>query len=95
MIKFTSIRDLCAKAQIDDKIVFSREVAGKTVLVERFKYEEISSHTCRRTFCTLKFLKGMPSHAIMKFSGHKTERNFVKYLKLDAELTARTYGEYF
>ena len=90
-----SIRDLCAKAQIDDKIVFSREVAGKTVLVKRFKYEEISSHTCRRTFCTLKFLKGMPSHAIMKFSGHKTERNFVKYLKLDAELTARTYGEYF
>jgi hypothetical protein len=37
----------------------------------------------------------MPAQAIMKFSAHKTERNFLKYLKLDAELTAKKYVEYF
>jgi hypothetical protein len=37
----------------------------------------------------------MPAQAIMKFSAYKTERNFLKYLKLDAELTAKKYGEYF
>jgi hypothetical protein len=37
----------------------------------------------------------MPAQAIMKFSGHKSERSFLKYLKLDAELTIRKYGAYF
>jgi hypothetical protein len=37
----------------------------------------------------------MPAKAIMKFSGHKSDRSFLKYLKLDAELTARKYEAYF
>ena len=90
-----TIRELCELANMNDEIKFYREVAGETVMITKKKFEEVSSHTCRRTFCTLKFLKGMPAHVIMKFSGHKSERSFVKYLKLDAELTARTYGEYF
>ena len=89
------IREVCRKSKIDEKIAYHRSVAGKIVVENRFRYQEVSSHTCRRTFCTLKFLKGMPAQAIMKFSGHKTERNFLKYLKLDAELTAKKYGEYF
>jgi integrase len=96
LTKFNKIiRELCALANMNDEIKFYREVAGETVMITKKKYEEVSSHTCRRTFCTLKFLKGMPAHVIMKFSGHKSERSFVKYLKLDAELTAKKYGEYF
>jgi integrase len=90
-----TIRELCELANMNDEIKFYREVAGETVMITKKKFEEVSSHTCRRTFCTLKFLKGMPAHVIMKFSGHKSERSFVKYLKLDAELTAKKYGEYF
>jgi integrase len=90
-----TIRDICQKANLNDEIKFYREVAGVSKIIIKKKYEEVSSHTCRRTFCTLKFLKGMPAQAIMKFSAHKTERNFLKYLKLDAELTAKKYGEYF
>ena len=67
----------------------------RTIKVTKYKFEEVSSHTCRRTFCTLKFLKGMPPQAIMKFTGHTSERNFLKYLKLDAELTAQKYKGYF
>jgi hypothetical protein len=37
----------------------------------------------------------MPSHVIMKFSGHTTEKNFLKYLKLDAEVNAGKYSSYF
>jgi integrase len=90
-----TIRELCQLAGMEDEITFYREVAGESIMVIKRKYEEVTSHTCRRTFCTLKFLKGMPAQAIMKFSGHKSERSFLKYLKLDAELTARKYGEYF
>jgi hypothetical protein len=37
----------------------------------------------------------MPAQAIMKFTGHTSERNFLKYLKLDAELTAKKYNDFF
>ncbi len=89
------LREVCQKAGLDDDIVFYRKVAGRQIKEVRKRYSQISSHTCRRTFCTLKFLKGMPAQAIMKFSGHKTERNFLKYLKLDAEMTAVKFKEYF
>ena len=55
----------------------------------------MASHSGRRTFITLKFLAGMPAQAIMVFSGHSTERSFLKYLKLDAELVANQYADYF
>ena len=89
------IREICKKAGIVEKITISRIVAGKETREIKNKWELISSHSCRRTFCTLKFLAGMPVHAIMKFSGHKTERNFVRYLRLDAQLNAEHYKSFF
>lgn len=91
----STIREVCRKAGLTTDIVRYKHKGGVEVKEVKFKYEEISSHTCRRTFCTLKFLKGMPAQAIMKFSGHRSERNFLKYLKLDAELTANKFEEYF
>lgn len=90
-----TIRNICKEAKITSEIKKERNIAGKNITEFKKKYEEVSSHTCRRTFCTLKFLKGMPAQAIMKFSGHTTERNFLRYLKLDAELTAKKYADYF
>lgn len=96
LTKFNKIiREICDAAHLHDEIKFYREIAGKTITVTKKKFEEVTSHTCRRTFCTLKFLKGMPAQAIMKFSGHQSERSFLKYLKLDAELTAKKYADYF
>ena len=89
------IREICESLNMKDEIKFYREIAGKTIKVTKYKFEEVTSHTCRRTFCTLKFLKGMPAQAIMKFTGHTSERNFLKYLKLDAELTAQKYKNFF
>jgi hypothetical protein len=37
----------------------------------------------------------MPTIAIMKFSGHTSERSFLKYLKMDAELVASKFKDYF
>ncbi len=86
----------CAKlAQLNEIHSIEKQTGGNTCKYELQKWELISSHTCRRTFCTLKFLNGMPSHVIMKFSGHSTEKNFLKYLKLDAELNADKYRSYF
>lgn len=52
------------------------------------KYEAIASHTCRRSFCTNQFLKGMPALLIRKISGHATEKAFLQYIKIDEEKAA-------
>ncbi len=52
------------------------------------KHELISSHTCRRSFCTNQFLKGVPTLLIMRISGHRTEKAFLRYIKIDEEMAA-------
>jgi integrase len=50
-------------------------------------FECISSHTARRSFATNLYLDGYPVIEIMKITGHKTEKAFMKYIrvtKLDA-----------
>ncbi len=52
------------------------------------KYDLIKTHTARRTGCTLMYLAGVPTIDIMKISGHKTEREFLNYIKVGKEETA-------
>ena len=89
------IRAICKEAKITSPQLLVKQSKKEYYEITKAKWEMVSSHTCRRTFCTLKFLKGMPAMAIMKFSGHKSERSFMKYLKLEAEVTAKKYREYF
>ncbi len=49
------------------------------------KYKLIHSHTARRSFCTNMYKKKMPVFDIMLFSGHKTEREFYKYIRIAGE----------
>ena len=52
------------------------------------KYKLIKTHTARRTGCTLMYLAGIPTIDIMKVSGHKTEKEFLKYIKVGKKETA-------
>ncbi|MDU8885211.1 tyrosine-type recombinase/integrase [Yeosuana sp. MJ-SS3] len=47
------------------------------------KFELISNHTGRRSFCTNAYKSGVPTIDIMAISGHRTERVFYKYIKVD------------
>ena len=49
------------------------------------KWEMIESHTARRSFCTNMCLKGMSTQDIMHFSGHKTEKEFLKYIRITSD----------
>jgi site-specific recombinase XerD len=53
------------------------------------KYELISSHTARRSFCTNAYNDGVPVNIIRKISGHKTETAFLKYIKADEGESAK------
>lgn len=47
------------------------------------KFELLSSHVCRRSFCTNEYLEGTDVQLIMKISGHRTYKAFMTYLKID------------
>ena len=52
------------------------------------KYELVSSHICRRTFATYHYGK-LDTLTIMKITGHKTEKQFLEYVKI----TPRQHAE--
>jgi integrase len=49
----------------------------------KHKYELISTHTARRSFCTNMYNDKVPTLDICSITGHKTETEFLKYLKVD------------
>ena len=58
---------------------------GKTITKMIPKYDLIKSPTARRSFCTNKYKAGMSVYDIMLFSGHTTEKEFYKYIRIKDE----------
>ncbi|MFV8327633.1 phage integrase SAM-like domain-containing protein [Flavobacterium sp. ZS1P14] len=58
---------------------------GREIIEYIPKHKLIHSHTARRSFCTNKYKIKMPVFDIMHFSGHKTEREFYKYIRITGE----------
>jgi len=57
------------------------------------KWQMLCTHTARRSFATNEFLAGTPSLKIMAITGHKTERAFLKYIKLNSADHAKLLKE--
>lgn len=55
---------------------------GMRVTTNYEKWELLTCHTARRTFATLEFLAKTPTLTIMAITGHKTEKSFLKYIKV-------------
>lgn len=51
-------------------------------------WEKVTSHTARRSFATNAVLAGIDMHLIMKITGHKTESEFRKYVRIDDLMAA-------
>jgi len=79
-----NIKVLGRKAGIDEVVEIEKKKGIKKVVSQHKKYDLISSHTCRRSFCTNAYLEGIDVQLIMKISGHKTEKAFKRYLKLSS-----------
>ncbi len=54
----------------------------------------ISSHTARRSFATNMYLRGMPIYLIMKITGHRTEKAFLTYIRMDKNHAAAQMKQY-
>ncbi len=78
------IKDLGELANINTPVELQHKRGSIKESKTYKKYELISSHTCRRSFCTNAYLDGIDVQLIMKISGHKTEKAFRRYLKLSS-----------
>jgi len=83
-VKFNEIIKVLGKmAGICQAVKFSYKKGNKLIEEKKPKYAWITSHTARRSFCTNEFLKGTPVLLIMKISGHKREKDFYRYIRID------------
>ncbi|NLR80126.1 hypothetical protein [Chitinophaga eiseniae] len=80
-----NIKQIGRFSEIKEMIRFSYKKGNNDVEVIKPKYCWITSHTCRRSFCTNEFLAGTPVELIMKISGHKSLRDFYKYIRITPE----------
>ena len=87
------IKDIAAIAGIDEPITFSHKKGNKDIVQTRPKAQWITSHTCRRSFCTNEYLAGTDVSLIMKISGHKAHKEFFKYIRVSQEEAARQIEE--
>ena len=83
-----SLKEIGKLAGLVELIKFSYKKGNRYIFVTKPKYGWITSHTCRRSFCTNEFLAGTPVELIMKISGHKSLKDFYRYIKISPEEAA-------
>jgi site-specific recombinase XerD len=77
------LKELCKMAGINQKVKTTATIGGHQQTEFFEKWEQVTTHTARRSFATNLFRDGVSPNIIMKATGHSTEKNFKKYLKLD------------
>ena len=77
------LKELCMMAGINQKVKTTSTIEGGQQIEFFEKWEQVTTHTARRSFATNMFRDGVAPTIIMKATGHGTEKNFRKYLKLD------------
>ncbi|MBA7545998.1 hypothetical protein ES705_38380 [subsurface metagenome] len=69
--------------------------AGKTINKKIKKCELLTTHTARRSFATNMYKAGIPTITIMAITGHKTEKAFLRYIKVTPDEHAKILMRYF
>ena len=77
------LKEVCKIAGFNRKHSWATQI-GKTIVNHSdFRYNLCTSHTGRRSFCTLALAAGINAETIMKVSGHKKYEQFRNYVKVD------------
>lgn len=84
-----ALHEIARLAGFNDIIETTGTKAGAINHTTLFKSDMIKSHTARRTAATNMYLLGVPTITIMSITGHKTEKQFMKYIKV----TGRQHAE--
>lgn len=88
-----TIKVVCMRAGIATPIEVRRSKGEKYEHETVPKWKLVSSHTCRRTMCTLLDQEGVPMREIMTISGHKSLASLQRYLRKSERDTEEIFGK--
>jgi integrase len=88
-----AIKRCCKKIGMTDKLHISKSKGAERVSEKKERCELVSSHTARRTGATMLYLAGVPAKRIMLCTGHSTEANFMRYVRITKEENARMLAD--
>jgi integrase len=79
------------------RIPFAKQITRhrRIVIEETMKWEMLTTHTARRSFCTNMYLLGVPVLSIMSSSGHKSVKSFMRYIKASGEEHAQIMKKFW
>ncbi|HEY5823748.1 MAG TPA: site-specific integrase, partial [Cyclobacteriaceae bacterium] len=75
------LKEIAKKAGFTELIEVTTQPGGKVKKEYIEMYKKISSHCARRTFATQSIARGMAITDIMRMTGHKDTKTFLKYVK--------------
>lgn len=87
------IKKVCCRAGINERMQVRISKGSGYEHRTLFKYQLVSSHTCRRTLCTRLAQEKVPLNQIMIISGHKSLTSLQKYLRQTEQDQSDTLGK--
>lgn len=87
------MKEVCKLAGIDYSVEITATIGGRRISAYKPKNELVKTHTARRTGATLLYMAGVAPIDIMKITGHTTEANLLKYIRITKEQTANRLAE--
>jgi integrase len=87
------LKEICAPLPSLQKVFEKKITRENEVVVEKYsKHQLVQSHTARRSFATNEYRRGTPVITIMAITGHKSDKTFLNYVKMDGEEHADLLG---
>lgn len=83
-----AIKEVCRKIGMTGKVHYSRSVGAARKQEVSERWQMVSSHTARRTGATMLYMSGVPIKQCMLITGHTTESNFLRYVRITKEENA-------
>ena len=83
------IKNIACRAGINKEVEIITKQGNSKKREYIKKYKLVSAHTARRSFATNAHLANVPSIAIMRITGHRTERSFMSYICISSETNAK------
>ena len=93
----TNLRRIAQESGLFDTILEkpATDEHGNWRTIKTPQWEQLTSHTARRTFATLAVQRGTPIKVVMNITGHSTEREFNKYVNISAEKNAEVFASFW
>jgi integrase len=82
------LKELCNVKHFQEIVILNKTEGGLSFEQKKQKWELVTVHTARRSFATNMYLAEVPAISIMKITGHRTEKAFMKYIKITQEQNA-------